>query len=335
MGLFIIAGLVLFVVFIYSIGERQNLFRSSFELSAVFKNVNGLQKGNNVRYSGINIGTVQSIEFESDSLLRVNMSLTDKVRGIIRKNAIASIGSDGLVGNMLVNITPGDGISSPADDGVELASFSRIETEELLSTLGTTNDNIALISNDLLKITQAIVKGEGVISELLYNANLAQQLQKTMKYLSSASQQLAVTTLELKGLASDIRSSEGLLNTALNDTIVMHNLRNFSTELESIPLASIDTFMLQLNQAGSYVNILLDELLLLISEVRDGDGLIGTALSDSLARDDLIEILENVKEGTGKFNVNMEALKSNFLFRRYFKKQAKKERKDSVRQAGR
>ena len=61
LGIFVSLGIVVFILGIYFIGERQQLFRSTFRLSGVFKDVAGLQAGNNVRLSGINVGTVENI----------------------------------------------------------------------------------------------------------------------------------------------------------------------------------------------------------------------------------------------------------------------------------
>ena len=61
LGVFMIVGSLLFVGAIYLVGDRQNLFGKTFTISANFNNVNGLQPGNNVRYSGINVGTVKTI----------------------------------------------------------------------------------------------------------------------------------------------------------------------------------------------------------------------------------------------------------------------------------
>ncbi len=330
LGLFVAIGFALLVIFIYSIGERQNLFRASFELTSVFKNVNGLQKGNNVRYSGINIGTVQGIEFISDSLLLVRMNLDDDVRGIIKKNAIATIGSDGLVGNMLVNITPGEGVAEPAGDLDELVSYSRVDPDELLNTLGSTNDNIALISNDLLKITQAITEGDGIISQLIYNEDLSKKLNRVLDEIEVTALNLSRTTREFSDLAQEVNKSQGLMHQLLHDTSIMADMRSFTTDLKDLPFDSVAAFIDQLDQAGTQFTTLAAEMEALTADFRSGEGVVAALLSDSSARADLIEIFENIREGSTRFNENMEALKSNFLFRRYFRRQARQLRKDSL-----
>ena len=109
LGVFVIIGSLMFMGAIYLIGARQNMFAKTFSISANFNNVNGLLQGNNVRYSGINVGTVKTISMINDSTINVNMVIVEKMVKHIKKDAIATIGTDGLVGNMIVNIIPGEG----------------------------------------------------------------------------------------------------------------------------------------------------------------------------------------------------------------------------------
>ena len=117
LGLFVVIGTILFVSVIYFMGNKQNLFGNTITIKAIFGNVNGLQKGNNVRFAGIDIGTVNEIEMINDSSIVVNMVIKKKMINHIKKNAIATINSDGLVGNMIVNIIPGKGNALEITEG--------------------------------------------------------------------------------------------------------------------------------------------------------------------------------------------------------------------------
>ncbi|MDP3443999.1 MAG: MlaD family protein, partial [Ignavibacteria bacterium] len=98
LGIFISLGMLLLILGIYFIGERQQFFRSTFRLNGVFKNVSGLQIGNNVRLSGVNVGTIDNITIISDTSVSVEIMIDEKARQFIKKDAIASIGSEGLMG---------------------------------------------------------------------------------------------------------------------------------------------------------------------------------------------------------------------------------------------
>ena len=79
LGLFVITGTLLFVAAVYFMGNQQNLLGRNFVLSVDFGNVNGLQAGNNVRFNGIDVGTIRDIQIISDSSLRVNMLIRDAI----------------------------------------------------------------------------------------------------------------------------------------------------------------------------------------------------------------------------------------------------------------
>jgi phospholipid/cholesterol/gamma-HCH transport system substrate-binding protein len=107
LGMFVVIGLAVFIVTIYFIGKCKYMFGSTVLLNAKFKNVSGLKEGNNVRFSGIDVGTVKSIEFVSDSAVVVNFIVQKEVQKFIKVDANASIGSDGLMGDKVLTISPG------------------------------------------------------------------------------------------------------------------------------------------------------------------------------------------------------------------------------------
>ena len=80
LGLFIAGGLALFVIAIFIIGKQKNLFNPVFKLTTTFYNVSGLQVGNNIRFSGINVGTVDNIDIINDSTVRVDMLIKKEVQ---------------------------------------------------------------------------------------------------------------------------------------------------------------------------------------------------------------------------------------------------------------
>src|SRR5688572_29999010 len=104
LGIFVITGLTIFILVVYFVGNKQKMFGRTDHITAVFSNVNGLQLGNNVRYAGINIGTVRGIEMINDTTINVDLIIDKSMFSHIKKDALASIGSDGLVGSMVINI---------------------------------------------------------------------------------------------------------------------------------------------------------------------------------------------------------------------------------------
>ncbi len=155
-GAMVVTGIILLVVALYFIGEQKNIFGDTFRLKARFKDVNGLLPGNNVRYSGIDVGTVKEVKFMNDSLVEVTMIIEQDVMPYIKKNAIALIGTDGMMGNKLVNINSAGNSSPGVTDGDVIASREPVNMDESTRTLMVTNENIKAITTDLRSMTNKL-----------------------------------------------------------------------------------------------------------------------------------------------------------------------------------
>ena len=306
-------------------GNQQNLFGGNFLLRVDFSNVNGLQAGNNVRFNGIDVGTIRDIEFISDSTLRVNMLVKEEVRNFIRKDAIASVGSDGLVGNMLVNISPGTGAYPLVEDGDIVQSFTRTKANDIMNTLGKTNENIALISHNLLQITEQIKNGQGTLSMLLQDASLAEDLKATAGQLRQTTTYLQSSSQTIQQLSKDISRGEGIIGQLAKDTAFLDEVGASLQTLDTLLLNGIGNVLSELEASGRQINQASKNLEEISRGLQKGEGPAGTLLKDEEAAEDLRRILDNLNKGTANFNENMEALKHNFLFRGYFRRQGKKQ----------
>jgi phospholipid/cholesterol/gamma-HCH transport system substrate-binding protein len=305
-------GLFIFIVAVYFIGQRQNLFVKTFTISSNFNNVNGLIPGNNVRYSGINVGTVKHIQMLNDTVINVEMVLEEKMIHHIKKDAIATIGTDGLVGNMIVNIIPGEQGSSPIEEGDVIKSFTKIGTNEMLNTLNTTNENAALLTSKLLNITNEITEGKGTLGMLITDTIMSQNLIETVNYLKLTSMEANKTIKELNGLIKQVDLENSLAGVVLNDTISARQLRHTVANLE---------------QSSKDIQTVLSNLNTTIEQIKDGEGALNYLSTNEELVEQLKEIINNINEGTDKFNQNMEALKHNFLTRSYFRKLERAQKK--------
>ncbi|MDY0780885.1 MlaD family protein [Tenacibaculum sp. IB213877] len=314
LGVFVIISTILFVLAVYLIGQGKHMFKSTFTVNAYFQNVNGLQEGNNVRYAGINIGTVSSIEMENDSTIKVAMSIDEKIVNHIKKNAIATIGSDGLVGNMIVNIVPGKGPSSVVSDNDTIKTFSKIGADDILSTLSVSSENAAILTSDILKITNAILEGKGTLGILLNDTVMAKDLQLSVRNLKLASRGATKSINEINDLISSIKGDDNtVLGVLLNDSISGHKLKTVVTNLET---------------SSEEINKILKDVNTVVSDINTRKGTLDYVVRDTSLVNSLKSTMKNINEGTDKFNQNMEALKHNFLFRGYFRKLEKEEQKN-------
>jgi phospholipid/cholesterol/gamma-HCH transport system substrate-binding protein len=187
LGLFIVVGLVLLVFGLYFIGKQKNLFVSVFPIKAVFNNVSGLKIGNNVRFGGIAVGTVDGIQLLNDTSVQVNMNIKSEVRKFIKQDASASIGSDGLVGDRVVLISPGSMSREPVKDNEILVSRAPVETEQIMAGLKKSADNAAIITQQLAEIANKVNHGHGIIARLLGDTSMGNNLHATMVNLKKGS----------------------------------------------------------------------------------------------------------------------------------------------------
>ncbi|MEO6302666.1 MAG: MlaD family protein [Bacteroidia bacterium] len=183
LGVFVTLGILFFILGIYFVGQKQKLFSNVFTVSGVFKNVSGLQVGNNVRFSGINVGTVEDIEIINDTSVRVDMIIDESTHRFIKKDARAVIGSEGLMGNKTINITHGTSGQKPIDDNGIIITDQPVDTDEIMAKLKTTSDNAASITGDLAVIMQNVSHGKGTIGKLFMDTVMANTLNQTITNL--------------------------------------------------------------------------------------------------------------------------------------------------------
>jgi len=311
LGIFVIIGSILFILAIYFIGSKQQLFGKTEYLNANFSNVSGLQIGNNVRYSGINVGTVSEIKMVNDTSIIVKMAIAKDAFSLINKNSVASIGSDGLVGNMIINITPGKGSSENVKPNDVINSFTRFKTDDMLNTLNVTNQNAALLTTDLLKITKEITQGKGSVGLLINDTVMANDLKETMRYLKQTSKGTSESVASLNKLITSLNKNDNVIG-VLKDTSVANQIKNIVIDLDKSS-EGINKVVTNLNQT--------------ILNVKEGKGALNYLSNDPKLVEKIDTTMSNISESSVKLNENLEALKSNFLLRGYFKKQEKKKLK--------
>lgn len=312
-GLFVVIGTVLLIAILYSIGKRQHIFSRNIQLYAVFDNVNGLQTGNNVRYSGIDVGTVSKIVMLDERNIVLQLMVEDKISRFIKEDAIAFIGSDGLVGSMVVNIVPGKMQNAKTIiSGDTIQTYSKVGTDDMLSTLNTTNENAALLTSDLLKITNKILEGKGTLGTLLSDTLLAQDIRKSIIELKKTTQSTSALVTKINSIVGKVNYDESAAAVLLSDTVSTNQLK---TVFENLEKSSQDIKSVSQN---------LEKYL---KEMRSGEGTINHLIQDKAMAGQLDSTMINVKEAAEKLNENMEALRQNFLFRRYFKKQEREKKK--------
>ena len=190
LGLFIIGGLVIFVIAIFLIGKQENLFDPVFKINTSFNNVSGLEVGSNIRYSGITVGTVDNITIIDDSTVRVDMLIKTSVQQFIKNDCEAGIGSSGIIGDRILIITQGSSDAPLVKEGAYIVSKEPVETDAIMESLKITADNAAIISYQLADIMININSGKGTLGRLIQDTTIAENLDRTIINLRKSSKGL-------------------------------------------------------------------------------------------------------------------------------------------------
>ena len=190
LGLFVLLGLALFIGGIFVIGKQKNMFNPVFRISSHFYNVGGLQVGNKVRFSGINIGTVDQIGFLNDSTVVVEMLIRTEIQKYLKTDCRSSIGSEGIIGDKVVNISQSEGPAKMISVGARLLSSEPIEMEAIMVGIKETADNTRNITKDFAEIAHNINKGKGTLARLIRDPSLAKNLGQTIVNLKKSSKGL-------------------------------------------------------------------------------------------------------------------------------------------------
>jgi len=311
LGLFVIIGLLVFILAVYFIGDKQKMFGKTNHLEAIFNNVNGLQLGNSVRYSGIGVGTVRGIEMINDTTIRVDMIIDKAIFSYIKKDAVATISSDGLVGNMIINILPGKGNNPSVQPGDQIHSYNRIRTDDMLNTLSITNKNAAKLTANLLKITNEIIEGKGTIGSLINDTIISGDLKETMRYLKLTTKGASETVTKIDKLVTSLDNKSNVVG-VIKDSVVANKIKSMVSNLDQ-STAEINTVIANLNTT--------------VLSIKDGKGSINYLANDPKLVQKIDSTMTNINEASAKLNENMEAMRHNFLFKGYFKKQEKEKEK--------
>lgn len=304
-GIVVALGLAIFMAGVFTLGGQKKTFASTITLNAVFKDINGLQKGNNIWYSGVKVGTIRSVKFSPDSRVMVELNVEERVIPFIHKDSRAKISSDGLIGNRIVVIYGGSPNMPQVVEGDTLIVESLTSTEGMMDTLQMNNRNLLAITENVKTLSNQILEGKGTAGQLLVKDDLANSMQATLNTLNQASRNAERVTASLNNYVSQFQKPGSFAQDLVNDTAVFNGLRRSVKDIHAAAI-NIEEVSTKLNSINSPVGVL---------------------LNDPKAAADIQETLRNLNSGTAKLDTNMTALQHNWLLRGYFKKQKKQQEK--------
>lgn len=307
LGLFVLGGTILLVLALYLMGIRKDLFSRAISISSDLQEVGGLRKGNNVRYAGIDVGIVDVIEIVNDTVVRVHMDIRTEHAEHIRTNAMASVGTDGLIGNKLVNILPGAGTGIRIEDGDVLRSVPSLDTDAMIRTLDRTNSNLAVITDDLRLVSQRMNDPKNFVG-MFTDTAIGAVVRDAVYQLNLAAGNARSLTEGVNSLVADLEGGKGALGVLLTDKAAEADVRRMLSELHS----AADTLSLAIGRIDHFSKSL-----------QADKGLVHTLVRDTALATNVRQMMIRLDTTTLLLNEDLRALQRNFLFRKYFKEKAK------------
>jgi len=309
LGFFVLVGIILFIAGIFLVGSKNEMFTKTFGITAKFTNATGLKAGSNVRYNGVKVGIVKAVALINDTLVQVDMMIEQSKRSFILKTAIASIASDGLMGDKIVNISAGKNPGLQVQDNDMLQANNPLVTDQVLQTLSQSNENIKVITDNLKKITSDLNSNNGSVQLLYKDSLMAKNLKQSFTNLGAITGKVLDVSNSLQNITSQIQNGNGALGEILNDTSLANNLTYTFDKLK---------------ETSDALNIASGKLSETIQHANSGKGALNMILTDTVFSATVQQSMLNIKSASKGLDENMEALKHNFLTRGYFRKQARK-----------
>lgn len=316
-GLFIFLGLIFLMVGILAVGNLRSTFIKKIHVTAIFDNVNGLQAGNNVWFSGVKIGTVNKLSFYGESQVRVIVKIDEKSQQYIRKDAKVKISTDGLIGNKIVVIYGGTSLAAPVEDGDTLGIEKIVSTDEMMNTLRESNSNLLAITTDFKTISKKMVDGEGTVGKLLKDESLYNSLGVTLAALQKSSAHAEKLTAAFSDYGAKLNQKGSLTNDLVTDTTIFKSVQASVRQLKQLTATAAE--------ATDNLKIASSNVSNATSNLNSKNTPMGVLLNDEASGSHMKSTLRNLEGASQKLDEDLRALQENFLLRRYFKKKKKAE----------
>ena len=343
LGSFIGIGIIIFILGIYYIGSQRSIFSRSIMLSGIFKDISGIKIGNDVRFSGINIGTVSRVEIINDTLVRIDAHIENDVKQFIRKDSKMEIIPEGLMGTKVVYIYSGSSNAEVVDDGDVLETIEAVQIDKILRQLNSSTQNTTIITKNIAEITEKINRGEGAFGKFFADESFANNL-------STIAKKTAILTENFADISDKISKEQGTIGMLLSDTAFANKIYTAGENLEKSTknLVAItdqvnkgkgiygkiftDTaFTTGLSRAGKNLDyttertkVLSDNLVKITDEINNGQGLIARLIYDTAFADSIEIAVQNVNKGAKEVEGAAGVVKRNWLIRLFSKKEKKK-----------
>jgi phospholipid/cholesterol/gamma-HCH transport system substrate-binding protein len=327
-GIFVTAALIIGGILVFIIGNQSAMFASKVEYSTVFDQVSGLRPGSPVRIAGIDVGTVEDVSFSEGGRIRVRLEVREDASEFVREGSTASVGSKGLLGDQLVEITVGQGdrlrpgSTIPSAEESMLQAFlgeTGTEAEAIVRNLNATTAALAQtlgdpqvqqdvrdITHSVSAMTRMIAENDGTVRRLMTDPELADDLQATVRSFQATGNELQRAARGVRQIVGEVQSGEGTAHQLIygqEGVTLIANLAGAAGELATI-LRDVRTGdgnahqLLYGDDAGNLIDNLTamsNDLRVIVADVRAGRGTVGGLLVDPSIYEDVKRLVGNLE----------------------------------------
>jgi len=292
-GAAVTVALLLLALSIFFIGETGAVFGERYHLTTLMPSANGLIEGAGVRLAGQDVGKVERIEFvpiadrrDPSHVLKISMGIDVAVNELIRYDSEARIRTQGLLGDKIIDVTPGTPSARVLVEGDTLQSAVAIDYEQMLASAAGLVDDLSVMLGNLRSLADSLLAGQGTAGRLLMDPSLYDELLNTSRSMGS--------------FLDAVGRGEGALAQLAQDTELYNDLRSVVAALDTLTSALVsgegtlsrlltdDSLYLELTSTSARADSLLAAL-------ESGEGTMGQLLTDQEMYESLLKLLVDVQ----------------------------------------
>ncbi len=292
-GLAVVAALAVLAVAIFFIGESAAIFGERYHLTTLMPSANGLIEGASVKLAGQDVGKVETIEFipiegraRPDQVLKITMSINTAVQEQIRGDSEARVRTQGLLGDKIVDLTPGTPDSPPLQPGDTVPSAIAVDYEQMLASAAELVDDLSLMLRNMRTIADNLLAGQGTAGRMLMDTAL---------YV-----ELLTTSRSMNAFLDAVGSGEGAFAQLAQDEQLYQDLRSVVAGLDTLTVTLIsgegtlsrlitdDSLYVRLSSSSARADSLL-------SAIESGEGTLGQLVTDQELYESLLKLLVDIQ----------------------------------------
>jgi len=309
-GSLILLAIAVMFVAILKLNSAVGLFTKRYELVALLANASGLREGGSVTVAGQLAGTVKKIDFlpvDADTLhnLHVVFEIDEKLKPQVRGNSQAKLKTLGLLGDKILDISPGTPDFDPLETGDTITVAPTLDYEQVISQAAGAVDDMVGLTSDLREITGGIVRGEGTMGQLVTNKSLYTQLETTLEGTNR--------------MLTRLQAPSGTFAKVLDDPTLYNNLTGM--------IASVDDLVAKVgNDTGTVGKMLSDTTLYrnlvgitastdsLLKLLTSGNGTAAKVMRDQALYDQMLKMTTDLNALITDFRLNPKKYLKGIIF---------------------